>query len=96
MENLLNNAWHGDEPNAWKPPASCVLAIRRSVVRRAAFMPRIVGHVLAAINHDGSIVTGSMSPGDWARVLLTFLMPYTVSTIRRFSPFLNKDAWSPP
>lgn len=57
------------------------LATRRSVVRRAVIMGLIVGHVLAAINHGDRIVSGTMSTGDWAKVALTFLVPYTVSTI---------------
>ncbi|GFE66170.1 nitrate/nitrite transporter NrtS [Litoreibacter roseus] len=57
------------------------LVTRRTVVRRALIMALIVGHVLAAINHGDRILSGTMSPGDWGKVLLTFLVPYTVSTI---------------
>ena len=51
------------------------------MVRRAALMALIVGHVLAAINHGDRILTGTMTTGDWLKVALTFLVPYTVSTI---------------
>ncbi len=57
------------------------LVFRRSVVRRALVMALIVGHVLAAINHGDRILTGTMTLGEWSKVALTFLVPYTVSTI---------------
>lgn len=57
------------------------LVTRRSVMRRALIMALIVGHVLAAINHGDSILSGSMTSTEWSKVLLTFLVPYTVSTV---------------
>ena len=57
------------------------LTFRGSVVRRAAFIALIVGHVLAAINHGHRIIAGTMTMLDWYKVGLTFLVPYTVSTI---------------
>lgn len=57
------------------------IAVRRAVVRRAAFMALVVGNVIGALNHGDKIVMGLMSNGDWIKVGLTFLVPYTVSTI---------------
>lgn len=64
-----------------KPVPIHQLVFRRSVVRRAALMALVVGHVLAAINHGDRILAGTMTTGDWLKVVLTFLVPYTVSTI---------------
>lgn len=57
------------------------IAVRRAVVRRATFMALVVGNVIGALNHGDKIVMGLMSKGDWIKVGLTFLIPYTVSTI---------------
>lgn len=57
------------------------LVTRRSVMRRAAIMALMVGHVIAAINHGDAILSGAMTRTDWLKVGLTFLVPYTVSTI---------------
>ncbi|MDJ1006210.1 MAG: nitrate/nitrite transporter NrtS [Paracoccaceae bacterium] len=57
------------------------LAIRPRVVKRAALMALVVGHVLGAINHGHSILAGTMTGSDWARFGLTFLVPYCVSTL---------------
>ena len=57
------------------------LAVRGAVIRRAATIAAIVGPVLAAINHGERILGGAMTAGDWSRVGLTFLVPYTVSTV---------------
>lgn len=56
------------------------LASQPSVVKRAAKIAMIVGVVLAAINHGDKIVTGSIDLADTAKILLTFLVPYSVST----------------
>lgn len=57
------------------------LATQRRVVRRALKMAAIVGVVLIAINHGDAIVRGDMPAGRIAKMLLTFLVPYAVSTI---------------
>lgn len=57
------------------------LVCKWSVIRRAAIIAFIVGQVLAAINHGDRILTGTMTGGDWFKIALTFLVPYTVSTI---------------
>ncbi|MBO6639324.1 MAG: nitrate/nitrite transporter NrtS [Roseitalea sp.] len=44
-------------------------------------MSLVLGRLLAPINHGDTIVGGTMTAGDWARVALTFLVPYTVPTI---------------
>ncbi len=57
------------------------LIFRRSVMRRAAIIAAVVGVVLAVINHGDRMLGGLMTPTEWMKVLLTFLVPYTVSTV---------------
>ena len=62
-------------------PSVASLVFKWSVVKRASIIAFIVGQVLAAINHGDRIVNGTMTGEDWLKVGLTFLVPYTVSTI---------------
>ena len=63
------------------PSPVIALILRPAVVRRAAVMALIVGHVLAAINHGDKIVTGTLTTPDMLKIALTFLVPYTVSSV---------------
>ncbi|WP_424988779.1 nitrate/nitrite transporter NrtS [Microbulbifer sp. S227A] len=56
------------------------LATRPSVVRRAAKIALIVGVVLAMINHGDKILSGTLGAGGVFKILLTFLVPYSVSS----------------
>jgi hypothetical protein len=55
-------------------------ACRPGIVKTAIKVALIVGTILAVINHGDSIVEGTMESGDWLRVALTYLVPYSVST----------------
>ncbi len=57
------------------------LAFRKSVIRRAMKIALIVGCILALINHGDRIIFQDMKSVDWLKILLTFFVPYTVSTI---------------
>ena len=57
------------------------LALRKSVVRRAVRIALIVGCILALINHGDRIIFQDMKSVDWFKILLTFCVPYCVSTI---------------
>jgi hypothetical protein len=57
------------------------LAVRPSVVKRAAKYALIVGSILIAINHSDAIMAGQVSPGRWMRMALTVVVPYVVSTL---------------
>ncbi|WP_217694049.1 nitrate/nitrite transporter NrtS [Vannielia litorea] len=56
------------------------VATGRSVVIRAARIALVVGVVLALINHGHRLVSGTVDGGTLARIALTFLVPYCVST----------------
>ena len=56
------------------------LAFSRQVVPRAARVAFIVGTILAFINHGDKILAMSLSSHDLFKVILTYLVPYGVST----------------
>ena len=56
------------------------LAASRSVVRRALGMAAVVGALLIAINHGDAILRGEVDSGRLAKMALTLLVPYCVST----------------
>jgi len=70
------------------------LATQPSVVKRAVKIAFIVGIVLAAINHGDKVMAGALTTSIVVKILLTFLVPYSVSTyssvlaIREKSQFL--------
>ena len=48
---------------------------------RAAKVAIIVGIILAFINHGGVILSGNITAECWLKMLLTCLVPYTVSSV---------------
>ncbi len=56
------------------------LARRRDVVVRALKTAALVGAVLVAINHGDALLTGSIAAEQLAKMVLTVLVPYCVST----------------
>lgn len=56
------------------------MAFTPKVSARAARVALIVGTVLIAINHGDKILTGGMTTGAWVKCMLTYLVPYAVST----------------
>ncbi len=61
--------------------AFLALAREPSVVRRALKFAVVVGSVLIAINHGDAILRGDLEPGRIARMALTTMVPYVVSTL---------------
>jgi hypothetical protein len=57
------------------------MATRGSVVRRAIGYAVVVGAILIAINHGDAILAGTVDTPRAARMLLTVLVPYCVSTL---------------
>lgn len=56
------------------------LATRRDVMRRSTKVSIVVGTVLALINHGDSILGGTLTVQGVARIVLTYLVPFSVST----------------
>lgn len=61
-------------------PGFWQIATSRSVVRRASRIALIVGTILAAINHGDNLLTGAIGPATVMKILLSFCVPYSVST----------------
>ena len=57
------------------------IVTRSDVMLRALKMASIVGIVLAIINHGDHILLGTMTVTNWIKVLITFCVPFCVSTI---------------
>jgi hypothetical protein len=57
------------------------LAAHPATVRRARVTALIVGTVLVAINHGPAILAGGLTQGRIFQILLTYMVPYTVSTL---------------
>ncbi len=71
---LRINPTHDPQPSFW------TLATQRDVMRRAARISLIVGTLIALINHGDKILMGRMDAASWIKCLLTYLVPYGVST----------------
>lgn len=56
------------------------IATDRSVVVRAARIACVVGIVLALINHGDTVLSGKIDLATFAKIVLTFFVPYSVST----------------
>ena len=57
------------------------IVTRTDVLIRALKMASIVGIVLAIINHGDHILLGTMTATNWIKILITFCVPFCVSTI---------------
>ena len=56
-------------------------AFRKDVFLTALKMVLIVGIVLAIINHGDHIYLGTMTITNWTKILITFCVPFCVSTV---------------
>jgi cation transporter-like permease len=53
---------------------------RRETVRRAVKIAAIVGPILTVINQGDVLLSGQYSPRVFLKIILTFLVPYIVSS----------------
>lgn len=56
------------------------IAFSRQVLPRAVRVALIVGTILALINHGDKLITFSLVSMDVLKVVLTYFVPYSVST----------------
>jgi hypothetical protein len=66
------------------------LARGRGVVRRACLYAVGVGALLIAINHGDAILRGDVSTERLLRMLLTVIVPYSVSTASSVSALKDR------
>ena len=60
-------------------------ATHPATARRARITALIVGTLLTLINHGPAILAGQLTGERIIQILLTFLVPYTVSTVSSVS-----------
>lgn len=68
-----------DEP-APAVPGFLALACTSGVVISALKIALVVGSILALINHGGNILELNLSRGSLLQIVLTYMVPYSVST----------------
>jgi len=56
------------------------IAMQESIRKRAIRIAVVVGSILALINHGDALLSGQMTVAAWIKVVLTFVVPYCVST----------------
>ena len=61
------------------------LARQPKVVRRAIYIALVVGTLLALINHGHAVISGAFDLENAIQVMLTYLVPYGVSTFSSVS-----------
>jgi hypothetical protein len=61
-------------------PSFLALASRPDIVARSLRVALIVGTLLALINHGNRILAMDLDPAALLKILLTYLVPYGVST----------------
>lgn len=61
-------------------PSFLSIALSRSVVKSAIKVSLVVGSLLALINHYDKLVTLDLQRSDIFKILLTYLVPYGVSS----------------
>lgn len=62
-------------------PGWLSMAMKLQVVRRALGYAVVVGAILITINHGDAILRGDITPGRLAKMGLTVVVPYMVSTL---------------
>jgi Mg/Co/Ni transporter MgtE len=67
-------------------------AKRRDVVIRATRVGVIVGTILTAINQGDLILAGNIDQVSGWKILLTYLVPYSVSTYAAVSAILDGES----
>jgi len=67
-------------PNEQKAILWIAIARRPAIVRRALRVAAVVGTVLVAVNYTDRFLAGTLVPLDWAKMGITYLVPYCVST----------------
>ena len=67
------------------------LITRRDIVQRGIKVGLIVGTVLTAINYGDLLLAGTLPPGIWWKIPMTYCVPYCVSTYAGVSAIRSND-----
>ena len=66
------------------------IARRPEIVIRSLKIAAVVGTILALINYLDVILAGALKSGDVFKIMLTYLVPYCVSTYAAVGTVLNQ------
>jgi len=72
-------------------PSLLSLALRRDIVHRSAKVAFVVGTLLAMINHGDRLIQTDIDGETGWKILLTYLVPYCVSTWASVQTALSQD-----
>jgi hypothetical protein len=64
---------------------------RRETVVRAVKMAAIVGPLLTVINQGDVLLSGQYSPRVFLKIILTFLVPYSVSSFSSALTYIERE-----
>lgn len=73
--------------------SAVAIATKRAVVVRALVVATVVSPILAMINHGEKILAQDISQVDLWRIVLTFLVPYSVSTVSSVLSIRDRKAY---
>lgn len=63
-------------------------ALATTTVRRSLRVAMVVGSILVAINYGDRIIAGTLGPLEFAKIGLTYCVPYCVATYAAVSALL--------
>jgi hypothetical protein len=67
------------------------VAKRRDVVARSSKVAAMVGTILIGINYGDRLIAGNILPIEWVKMILTYCVPYCVSTYASVSAVLSAE-----
>lgn len=70
----------GDEVEATGRRSWIAVACQPAIVCRSLRVAAVVGTLLVVINYSDRALAGNLGRADWAKMLLTYLVPYGVAT----------------
>lgn len=65
------------------------IAFAPTTVRRSMRVAMVVGSILVAINYGDRIIAGTLGPLEFAKIGLTYCVPYCVATYAAVSALLG-------
>jgi len=66
-----------------------VLCFTKNIIKRASVTALVVGAILIAINQGDALLSGQVNVNLLFKIILTVLVPYTVSTVSSASTILS-------
>ena len=80
----------------WRTVPEALRLIGRGVTfRTASRVSLLVGTVLSAVNQGSVILNGHADAATWSRVVVNFIVPYTVASVGYLAPFRIGKAGNP-